>query len=303
MSSSAEQNRRKFAASPFTWRSQSAPNRDKWYRRGPLSRQRSRQESSVGESTQILDHMVSRRLVSAIAAWHDLHVSLLQLSMSKAELNNIERKEINRKLTLRRRNESDENSSPSLVDSKRHSKRGRIEQRRISTKIHKIPPLIRQSTFTKNEQDSHQTISSQSSSSTSLSFLCSSTTNDDNKNKKLEKEKIIEKENKIKNLKFQNNFIGQHKEHSLIHQNTAENNEKTNSPPTWTATFAQSLQIRSSSTRRRIRSPRPSSKHVLILKRLKESIRRIPQKHLWENKKGLLRRNYRKIICNILFCK
>nr|CAD2124256.1 unnamed protein product [Meloidogyne enterolobii] len=93
MSSSTEQNRRRFASSPFTWRSQSAPNRDKWYRRGPLSRQRSRQESSGGESSQILDHMVSRRLVSAIAAWHDLHVSLLQLSMSRAELNNVERKE------------------------------------------------------------------------------------------------------------------------------------------------------------------------------------------------------------------
>jgi hypothetical protein len=36
MSSSAEQNRQKFASSPFTWRSQSAPNRDKWYRRGKI---------------------------------------------------------------------------------------------------------------------------------------------------------------------------------------------------------------------------------------------------------------------------
>ncbi|KAL7076950.1 hypothetical protein ACQ4LE_003811 [Meloidogyne hapla] len=274
MSSSTEQNRRRFASSPFTWRSQSAPNRDKWYRRGPLSRQRSRQESSGGESSLHLDHMVSRRLVSAIAAWHDLHVSLLQLSLSRAELNNVERKEIERKLTIRRRDGSDDSSSPSLVGSKRPSQRGRVEQRRISTKIRKVTS-IRPSTLcpkTQIEQECHQTISSPSSSSTSLSYLCSTTTND-SQNKKLEEEKINEKLNEeVKNIKNRSNSIGRFqreksREHSLIHQNT-ENNEITSSPATWTATFAQSLQIRSSSTRRRFRSPRPSgpAKHILILK-------------------------------------
>uniref|UniRef100_A0A915NHZ7 Uncharacterized protein n=2 Tax=Meloidogyne floridensis TaxID=298350 RepID=A0A915NHZ7_9BILA len=276
MSSSTEQNRRRFASSPFTWRSQSAPNRDKWYRRGPLSRQRSRQESSGGESSQLLDHMVSRRLVSAIAAWHDLHVSLLQLSMSRAELNNIERK-----LTIRRRDGSDDSSSPSLVGSRRPSQRGRVEQRRISAKIRKVPS-IRPNLLcpkTQIEQVCHHqtTISSpSSSSSTSLSYLCSTTTNDSQNKKLEEEEKINERFNddeEIKNsTKNRSNSFGQiqkgkSKEHLLIHQDT-ENNElpTTSSPPTWTATFAQSLQIRSSSTRRRIRSPRPPAKHILILK-------------------------------------
>ncbi|CAK5031883.1 unnamed protein product [Meloidogyne enterolobii] len=124
----------------------------------------------------------------------------------------------------------------------------------------------------------HQTTTSSpsSSSSTSLSYLCSTTTND-SQNKKLE-EKINERfndEEEIKNsTKNRSNSFGHiqkgksKEEHSLIHQNT-ENNElpTTSSPPTWTATFAQSLQIRSSSTRRRIRSPRPPAKHILILKR------------------------------------
>uniref|UniRef100_A0A914KM31 Uncharacterized protein n=1 Tax=Meloidogyne incognita TaxID=6306 RepID=A0A914KM31_MELIC len=261
MSSSTEQNRRRFASSPFTWRSQSAPNRDKWYRRGPLSRQRSRQESSGGESSQLLDHMVSRRLVSAIAAWHDLHIE--------------------RKLTIRRRDGSDDSSSPSLVGSRRPSQRGRVEQRRISAKIRKVPS-IRPNLLcpkTQIEQVCHHqtTISSpSSSSSTSLSYLCSTTTNDSQNKKLEEEEKINERFNddeQIKNsTKNRSNSFGhiqkgKSKEHLLIHQNT-ENNElpTTSSPPTWTATFAQSLQIRSSSTRRRIRSPRPPAKHILILK-------------------------------------
>jgi len=125
----------------------------------------------------------------------------------------------------------------------------------------------------------HQTTisSPSSSSSTSLSYLCSTTTNDSQNKKLEEEEKINERFNddeQIKNsTKNRSNSFGhiqkgKSKEHLLIHQNT-ENNElpTTSSPQTWTATFAQSLQIRSSSTRRRIRSPRPPAKHILILKR------------------------------------
>lgn len=57
---------------------------------GPLlSRQRSthQQQDSDGAPvvcSMLYDQMVSRRLVGAIAAWHDLHASLLQLSLNRA---------------------------------------------------------------------------------------------------------------------------------------------------------------------------------------------------------------------------
>uniref|UniRef100_A0A7E4V553 Uncharacterized protein n=1 Tax=Panagrellus redivivus TaxID=6233 RepID=A0A7E4V553_PANRE len=57
-------------------RSYSAPPRKKWYRRGPLRRMSSQQ-------SMLYDRVVSRRLVGAIAAWHDLHSTLLQLSADR----------------------------------------------------------------------------------------------------------------------------------------------------------------------------------------------------------------------------
>src|SRR5690349_20425563 len=47
---------------------------------GPLlNRQRS--TNQVPACSGLYDQMVARRLVGAIAAWHDLHASLLQLSL------------------------------------------------------------------------------------------------------------------------------------------------------------------------------------------------------------------------------
>lgn len=57
-------------------RSYSAPPRKKWFKRNPLRRMESQQ-------SMLYDTAVSRRLVGAIAAWHDLHSKLLQLSSDK----------------------------------------------------------------------------------------------------------------------------------------------------------------------------------------------------------------------------
>uniref|UniRef100_A0A1I7RPR1 Coiled-coil domain-containing protein n=1 Tax=Bursaphelenchus xylophilus TaxID=6326 RepID=A0A1I7RPR1_BURXY len=70
----AEQRRKQFAFQNA--RSHSAPPRKKWYRRGPLRRMGS-------QHTMLYDKMVSRRLVGAIAMWHDLHSNLLQLSLDR----------------------------------------------------------------------------------------------------------------------------------------------------------------------------------------------------------------------------
>uniref|UniRef100_A0AC35FUN8 Uncharacterized protein n=1 Tax=Panagrolaimus sp. PS1159 TaxID=55785 RepID=A0AC35FUN8_9BILA len=72
---SSEQRRKQFAFHS-SGRSYSAPPRKKWYRRGPLRRMGS-------QHSMLYDRMVSRRLVGAIAAWHDLHSTLLQLSCDK----------------------------------------------------------------------------------------------------------------------------------------------------------------------------------------------------------------------------
>uniref|UniRef100_A0AC34GTN8 Uncharacterized protein n=1 Tax=Panagrolaimus sp. ES5 TaxID=591445 RepID=A0AC34GTN8_9BILA len=71
----SEQRRKQFAFHS-SGRSYSAPPRKKWYRRGPLRRMGS-------QHSLLYDRMVSRRLVGAIAAWHDLHSTLLQLSCDK----------------------------------------------------------------------------------------------------------------------------------------------------------------------------------------------------------------------------
>uniref|UniRef100_A0A914HIS9 Diacylglycerol kinase n=1 Tax=Globodera rostochiensis TaxID=31243 RepID=A0A914HIS9_GLORO len=79
-SSNAKRRPALVATAPIAWRSHSAPPRKKWYRRGPqlLNRQRSTTQQS---GSMLYDQMVARRLVGAIAAWHDLHASLLQLSL------------------------------------------------------------------------------------------------------------------------------------------------------------------------------------------------------------------------------
>ncbi|KAI6237998.1 hypothetical protein M3Y99_00726400 [Aphelenchoides fujianensis] len=65
----ADQRRKQFAFQNA--RSHSAPPRKKWYRRGLLRRQ--------GSHSMLYDKMVTRRLVGAIACWHDIHCNLLAL--------------------------------------------------------------------------------------------------------------------------------------------------------------------------------------------------------------------------------
>ncbi|KAI6196239.1 hypothetical protein M3Y94_01084800 [Aphelenchoides besseyi] len=72
----ADQRRKQFAFQNA--RSHSAPPRKKvWYRRGLLRRQ--------GSHSMLYDKMVSRRLVGAIAVWHDLHSQLLALDRPTAK--------------------------------------------------------------------------------------------------------------------------------------------------------------------------------------------------------------------------
>uniref|UniRef100_A0A915EQD8 Uncharacterized protein n=1 Tax=Ditylenchus dipsaci TaxID=166011 RepID=A0A915EQD8_9BILA len=75
----AEQKRKQYAFQNS--RSHSAPPRKRkwWYRKGPLR--------EMGGSQQSLnyDRMVSRRLIGAIATWHDIHSNLLQLTLDQKD--------------------------------------------------------------------------------------------------------------------------------------------------------------------------------------------------------------------------
>ena len=75
----ADQRRKQFLFG--SGRSYSAPPRKKWYRRNPLNPLNIRRMG--GQHSFLHDRMVSRRLVGAIAAWHDLHRRLLHLSSEK----------------------------------------------------------------------------------------------------------------------------------------------------------------------------------------------------------------------------
>ncbi|KAI6238083.1 hypothetical protein M3Y99_00735600 [Aphelenchoides fujianensis] len=66
----ADQRRKQFAFQNA--RSHSAPPRKKWYHRGGLLRRQ-------GSHSMLYDKMVTRRLVGAIACWHDIHCNLLAL--------------------------------------------------------------------------------------------------------------------------------------------------------------------------------------------------------------------------------
>ena len=75
----ADQRRKQFLFG--SGRSYSAPPRKKWYRRNPLNPLNIRRMG--GQHSFLHDRVVSRRLVGAIAAWHDLHRRLLHLSSEK----------------------------------------------------------------------------------------------------------------------------------------------------------------------------------------------------------------------------
>uniref|UniRef100_A0A0M3HNV8 DUF4005 domain-containing protein n=1 Tax=Ascaris lumbricoides TaxID=6252 RepID=A0A0M3HNV8_ASCLU len=69
----------------FSWksaRSVSAPSRKKWYKRMPMSMRRMGSQQNLCD--QNFNH-VSRRLVGAIATWHDIHANLLRLSFDRGE--------------------------------------------------------------------------------------------------------------------------------------------------------------------------------------------------------------------------
>ncbi|KAL3104819.1 hypothetical protein niasHT_024018 [Heterodera trifolii] len=82
--SDAPANKRRSAlavTAPVAWRSHSAPPRKKWYRRAAAPLLNRHRSTTQQPGAELYDQMVARRLVSAIAAWHDLHASLLQLSL------------------------------------------------------------------------------------------------------------------------------------------------------------------------------------------------------------------------------
>ncbi|KHN87277.1 Putative diacylglycerol kinase K06A1.6 [Toxocara canis] len=80
MEEDAHKRREKFASK--STRSVSAPSRKKWYKRMPASMRRMGSQQNLCD--QNFNH-VSRRLVGAIATWHDIHANLLRLSIGRGE--------------------------------------------------------------------------------------------------------------------------------------------------------------------------------------------------------------------------
>uniref|UniRef100_A0A915C3T9 Uncharacterized protein n=1 Tax=Parascaris univalens TaxID=6257 RepID=A0A915C3T9_PARUN len=80
MEDEARTRRKNFASKSA--RSVSAPSRKKWYKRMPMSMRRMGSQQNLCD--QNFNH-VSRRLVGAIATWHDIHANLLRLSFDRGK--------------------------------------------------------------------------------------------------------------------------------------------------------------------------------------------------------------------------